>query len=356
MQNSSPVDRDDPNQGNFTSNTTEESNQQEQQQSIAHNPNDPDSDLSDDDSEYDDHDDFLEDDYEHDEDLNDEDTETEEEEDATTNNEGDKTPKMGCKHYQRKCQVKSPCCQRYFWCRLCHNEQVCENLERHALSKDKSTSDLWCKVEEMDRFSIQYVQCMMCQNEQCIETENNFRNCGSCGTEFAQYACFKCKFYNDDPSAKIFHCDDCGMCRRGVVEDYVHCHTCSACMPKDHMCIAKSLHQNCAVCLEFLFTSTKPSSILPNCGHAMHSHCFKQLMKSGTISCPLCSKSMFKGDELKNYYEQLDAEIQNTPMPDEYKDMKVNILCNDCLNANSVSFHILGHKCPHCGGYNTKRK
>ena len=28
--------------------------------------------------------------------------------------------------------------------------------------------------------------------------------------------------------------------------------------------------------------------------------------------------------------KQLDNEIENTPMPEEYRDKKVKILCNDC--------------------------
>ena len=42
-------------------------------------------------------------------------------------------------------------------------------------------------------------------------------------------------------------------------------------------------------------------------------------------------------------------------MPEEYRDMKVNILCNECLARSEVNFHFYGMKCGECGGYNTSR-
>ena len=28
----------------------------------------------------------------------------------------------GCPHYRRKCDVRAPCCGRFFCCHLCHDE------------------------------------------------------------------------------------------------------------------------------------------------------------------------------------------------------------------------------------------
>ena len=42
-------------------------------------------------------------------------------------------------------------------------------------------------------------------------------------------------------------------------------------------------------------------------------------------------------------------------MPAEYRDMKVNVLCNDCNTRFEATFHVVGHKCNGCGGYNTRR-
>ena len=42
-------------------------------------------------------------------------------------------------------------------------------------------------------------------------------------------------------------------------------------------------------------------------------------------------------------------------MPEEYKDTKMLVICNDCLEMSEVPFHILGGKCTECRSYNTTR-
>ena len=42
-------------------------------------------------------------------------------------------------------------------------------------------------------------------------------------------------------------------------------------------------------------------------------------------------------------------------MPEEYKNTKMTVLCNDCLKRSSVPFHILPGKCQHCRSYNTTK-
>uniref|UniRef100_M1D153 Zinc finger family protein n=2 Tax=Solanum TaxID=4107 RepID=M1D153_SOLTU len=41
-------------------------------------------------------------------------------------------------------------------------------------------------------------------------------------------------------------------------------------------------------------------------------------------------------------------------MPEDLRDKKVWILCNDCNDTTEVSFHIIGQKCRHCESYNTR--
>ena len=43
------------------------------------------------------------------------------------------------------------------------------------------------------------------------------------------------------------------------------------------------------------------------------------------------------------------------PMPLEYKDTKMIVMCNDCLEKSKVPFHVLGGKCRKCKSYNTTR-
>ena len=42
-------------------------------------------------------------------------------------------------------------------------------------------------------------------------------------------------------------------------------------------------------------------------------------------------------------------------MPMEYRNMKMIILCNDCLKESKVTFHVFGGKCSKCRSYNTTR-
>lgn len=83
---------------------------------------------------------------------------------------------------------------------------------------------------------------------------------------------------------------------------------------------------NCAVCLEDIHHSRIPCHI-PTCGHLLHRTCFEQLLVSGHYACPTCQTSMLDMKQLWNY---LDNEIQVTPMPKEYENFFVDILCKDC--------------------------
>jgi len=41
----------------------------------------------------------------------------------------------------------------------------------------------------------------------------------------------------------------------------------------------------------------------------------------------------------------MDQEHLLTPIPEDYKNKKMSILCNDCLSKSIVPFHILNGKC-----------
>ena len=57
----------------------------------------------------------------------------------------------------------------------------------------------------------------------------------------------------------------------------------------------------------------------------------------------------------KAYEAQMDEQINGMQMPEEYKDVKMLIMCNDCLQRSEVKFHIMGGKCQNCKSYNTSR-
>ena len=82
------------------------------------------------------------------------------------------------------------------------------------------------------------------------------------------------------------------------------------------------------------------------------SRCVQSMRQNNQMSCPICMKSY---ENMTPYWRNLDAEIAVTPMPQDYADWRVDILCNDCNKPSNVQFHILGLKCSHCRSYNTRR-
>uniref|UniRef100_A0A7S2NQ53 RING finger and CHY zinc finger domain-containing protein 1 n=1 Tax=Zooxanthella nutricula TaxID=1333877 RepID=A0A7S2NQ53_9DINO len=246
----------------------------------------------------------------------------------------------GCRHYRRRCQIVAPCCGGAYWCRRCHDEAQRGRPNAHAV----------------DRTQIREVICLRCASRQPVG-----QRCGACGQEFGSYFCAECNFWDDDGAQKeVFHCSKCGICRIGGRENYFHCDTCGSCYPNEirasHTCVENAMRQNCPVCLQDLFGSTVKVTIL-KCGHTMHQECLRELQMSfaglQSLRCPICNLSLHRYEDL---WAEMDRQVAETPMPVEYQHVQTAIVCNDCQNVSSVPFHILGHKCPSCSSYNTRRE
>eukprot|EP01086_Lenisia_limosa_P002763 TRINITY_DN16777_c0_g1_i1.p1 TRINITY_DN16777_c0_g1~~TRINITY_DN16777_c0_g1_i1.p1 ORF type:complete len:298 (-),score=26.06 TRINITY_DN16777_c0_g1_i1:24-917(-) len=166
------------------------------------------------------------------------------------------------------------------------------------------------------------------------------------------HSCLKCNLFTNDYEFLAFHCDSCGLCRRGKAEDFNHCENCNACINKaavDHECSPNKLSSNCPVCQEFLFNSVRPVVFMP-CQHPIHRSCLETLLKQGPF-CPLCRKEVA---DLTGYYEALDREIEQQPMPEVFQGSEVKVLCSKCLRQSWTAFHFVGLKCQECGSYNTQ--
>ena len=239
-----------------------------------------------------------------------------------------------CKHYNRNCRILAPCCNKIFSCRLCHDEFYEGKPNEHKIN----------------RHGIQKVICKPCNFKQEVSNK-----CKQCSITFGNYFCSICKFYDNDTSKKQFHCEKCGICRVGGRENFYHCDKCNSCisisLKDNHNCIENSFHTECPICLEDLFTSTTPATIL-KCGHSIHQSCYLDLIKSNNIKCPLCNKSII---DMTGFNSIIENEIVNTPMPNEYN-YDVEILCNDCNKTSTTKFHIIGFKCQHCNSFNTVQK
>lgn len=111
----------------------------------------------------------------------------------------DLLPQLGCKHYKRNVKLQCSTCDRWYTCRLCHDE-----VEDHILIRHDTKNML----------------CMICG---CAQRAGEF--CVECGERTAWYYCDVCKLWDNDPNKSIYHCNDCGICRkgRGLGKDFFHC-------------------------------------------------------------------------------------------------------------------------------------
>uniref|UniRef100_A0A7C8ZPQ2 RING finger and CHY zinc finger domain-containing protein 1 n=1 Tax=Opuntia streptacantha TaxID=393608 RepID=A0A7C8ZPQ2_OPUST len=243
----------------------------------------------------------------------------------------------GCQHYRRRCLIRAPCCNEIFPCRHCHNEAA--SMLRNPVDR-----------HELNRYEVKQVVCAVCDTEQPAG-----RVCTNCGVNMGEYFCEICKFYDDDIDKKQFHCDDCGICRVGGSENFFHCKKCGSCysvaLRDNHMCVENSMRHHCPICYEYLFDSLKDTTVL-RCGHTMHCECYHEMIKRDKYICPICSKSVI---DMSRTWKRLDEEIEATTMPEDYRNKKVWILCNDCNDTTEVYFHIIGQKCSHCKSYNTRQ-
>lgn len=242
----------------------------------------------------------------------------------------------GCAHYKRGCKIRAPCCNEVFDCRHCHNDAKSVN------EKDDT------QRHEIDRRLVEKVICSLCDHEQDVQ-----QVCENCGVCMGEYFCSKCKFFDDDTSKRQFHCDKCGICRIGGRDNFFHCDRCGCCysveLRERHTCVEKSMHQDCAICMEYLFDSLMDITVLP-CGHTLHLECLQEMYKHYQYNCPLCNKSVC---DMSSVWKEIDLEIASIQMPENQSRM-VWILCNDCGAKNEVRYHVVGQKCGTCPSYNTR--
>jgi uncharacterized CHY-type Zn-finger protein len=106
---------------------------------------------------------------------------------------------FGCEHYKRNVKVQCHQCRRWYTCRHCHDAVETHNLNRRL------TENMLCMACGTPQIAAEY--------------------CGNCGQHAAWYYCDICKLWDDNSSKKIYHCIDCGICRKGegLGKDYVHC-------------------------------------------------------------------------------------------------------------------------------------
>ncbi|KAF4450740.1 hypothetical protein F53441_6183 [Fusarium austroafricanum] len=235
---------------------------------------------------------------------------------------------LGCQHYERNVKLQCFTCKKWYTCRFCHDANEDHNLIR------TETRNMLCMI--------------------CATPQKASDMCINCGELSAYYYCDICHLWENRQSKPIYHCNDCGICRRGMGlgKDFFHCKTCRACISTSiegsHKCIERSTDCDCPICGEYLFTSPRPVVFMA-CGHSIHKKCYEQHMKV-SYKCPICNKSL---TNMESQFRNLDVAIQTQPMPPEFRDTTAVILCNDCSGKSTVRYHWLGLKCSICRSYNT---
>lgn len=251
-----------------------------------------------------------------------------------TSNTSDEQLKK-CEHYDIGCHLIFDCCGKHYPCRFCHDNDT---------SNPRFYGGNLNLVHEHDKKKITQMICRFCLKVQELSHE-----CSKCTRKMGNYFCNQCKLL-DLVDKGQFHCNKCGMCRKGGRDNYDHCDKCGICVAKsdDHKC-AMMISGDCPICCEDLFKSILPT-VPMRCGHWMHAECFDKF-KINDYKCPVCCRSMI---DTKSMTEALDEIIKSQPMPEELRDKVVKIICNDCGETSSCNFHYHGHKCSKCTSYNTK--
>lgn len=106
---------------------------------------------------------------------------------------------LGCKHYRRNVKLQCSTCAKWYTCRFCHDAVESHNLIR------KETQNMLCML--------------------CGCPQRAAESCANCKEPSARYFCGICKLWDDHPNKNIYHCNDCGICRRGqgLGKDFFHC-------------------------------------------------------------------------------------------------------------------------------------
>ena len=235
--------------------------------------------------------------------------------------------KQECTHYpNRGCLLYCDECGEYWTCRFCHNDTVLSH--------------------EFDRQNVKSFKCRECYNiTNCLSF-----NCEKCEHHFGKYICKQCNVVCDD--SQVFHCNGCGICRKGTLETVRHCEKCDMCYSNSnfdtHPCKLTLKNQECPVCQEPVFDSIKEVIPLPKCGHTVHSECYRPMLRVD-YRCPLCKKSACDMNVVFDRIRETYAEAlaQNT------LSKRVEILCNDCEFTFDRFLNLFGlHECPECKGFN----
>ncbi|KAK2996982.1 hypothetical protein RJ639_025356 [Escallonia herrerae] len=220
----------------------------------------------------------------------------------------------GCSHYRRRCRIRAPCCDEIFDCL----STLTRNLDMmfRGIRLNRSFVHSVALNKRFDKFVLTAVYVWE-----------------DTSVEVATYM----MMIHLRNSITVMGAASAGCCFSILLKD-------------DHPCVEGAMHHDCPVCFEYLFETRNDVSVM-RCGHTMHRSCLDEMKEHSQYACPLCCKSVC---DMSKVWERLDMEVAATPMPENYRNKMVRILCNDCGLPSEVKYHIIGQKCPNCKSYNTR--
>uniref|UniRef100_A0A1B0GQI0 Uncharacterized protein n=1 Tax=Phlebotomus papatasi TaxID=29031 RepID=A0A1B0GQI0_PHLPP len=118
--------------------------------------------------------------------------------------DGSGQKRIGCAHYKRRAKFVTPCCNKTYMCRYCHDEHESHYFNRRTVTQ---------------------LICTECETRQRVQSE-----CEKCGVRFGKYTCLVCNLFDDEEKDQ-YHCDGCGICRVGGKDRFFHCEVCNMCLP-----------------------------------------------------------------------------------------------------------------------------
>lgn len=237
-----------------------------------------------------------------------------------------------CVHYRRNCNLVAPCCGRVVCCHQGHDAHSC------GTSLDRT------------RHRVKQVVCCSCKKIQPVGN-----TCRYCPRSFGENGCIPCRMWY---SGDGYHCDECGICRKGKKRDMRHCAVCKVCYPihrnganaQTHTCAINATHRPCAGCGKDMSRSRRPCTTM-RCGHSMHCDCFLQRVQTN-YACPRreCRKTVANMQDWYRALESVAASQHATHQTSE-----VSISCINCRATSRVRTNGNYRKCPSCGSNNTVR-
>lgn len=237
-----------------------------------------------------------------------------------------------CVHYQRGCLIQCDKCDKFVECRLCHGE--------------------------LDRFKVTTVKCKKCD---LVQSSKQICENIECGHVFGEYYCDVCHLFDSTPESPKHHCEGCGICRVGTIEEAFHCDKCNMCWDSsskdDHKCFGSD---ECCICqdtMDRVFNDPVEKKVIAmKCGHMFHKGCVGSYLQND-YRCPMCRKSLIS---LTAHTEYIDRQLetlnsQEIDYPEELKNKQMDVLCNECETQFTATFSPFQiYKCYDCGNYNSQ--